>query len=72
MMVTSMDWNKFFYSVSKQGLDRKVDRWKFTQNGRPHHKLIIEQVEPITFQFGPTGLWIYYGAAVLYRSEWTS
>ena len=76
MMVTSMDWNKkrygikFFHSVSKKGLDRIVDRWKFKQNGKAHHKLIIEQVEPVSFQFGPTGLWIYYGVAILYRTEY--
>lgn len=75
-MVTSMDWNrkhygvKFFYSVSKQGLDRKVDRWKFTQNGKPNHKLTLESVELITFHFGPTKSWIYYGVAILYKTEW--
>jgi hypothetical protein len=77
-MVTSMDWNKkrygikFFHSISKQGLDRIVDRWKFKQNGKTNQKLIIEQVEPIIFtiQSGRIGTWDYYCAAILYRTEW--
>jgi hypothetical protein len=76
MKVTSMDWNrkhygvKFFYSVSKKGLDRKVDRWKFTQNGRRNHKLTVEEVQTMEFQFGPMKSWVYYAAAMLYKTEW--